>query len=219
MGLMNIKASAARLLLRIGRGRRIYRYLINRMGGDYRKWADWLREVDGMRIGANTSINPKAELMDWPELTIGSNCSISACTFVTHSGGDRIINNAWGFTVNSSKPIVVGNNCIIGINATIMYGVTIGDNCVIGAGSYVCRDVPSGTVVRPPEAAHAGTTDEYVRRLKQRAPSLQRVMASVPFAKKSMSFPKLARPSWQTLVRIAVAFGAGAMLVPSPFFE
>jgi len=135
----------------------------------YQQYAEFLRRHRGMSIGQGTSINPRACLMDHHLVSIGYNCSISFATFVTHSGGDRIIREAWGYPVNSSKPISVGNNCIIGANATIMYGVTIGDNCVIGAGSYVCRDVPSGTLVRPPEAPHVGSTEGYVLRLARRS--------------------------------------------------
>ena len=41
-----------------------------------------------------------------------------------------------------SKPVVVGNDVWIGLNAVIMDGVTIGDGAVIGAGAIVTKDVP-----------------------------------------------------------------------------
>ena len=126
-----------------------------------------LRCLMKIRIGKNTTINPAAVFMDKGMVSIGDNCSISGVVFVTHSGGDRVIKNHWGVSVDSGlgRRIVVGNNVTIGASVTVMYGVTIGDNCVIGAGSYISRDVPAGTVTRPPEAAHAGTTDDYVARL------------------------------------------------------
>lgn len=129
-----------------------------------------LRHLMKIRIGKNTTINPAAVFMDKGMVSIGDNCSISGVVFVTHSGGDRVIKNHWGVSVDSGigRRIVVGNNVTIGASVTVMYGVTIGDNCVIGAGSYISRDVPAGTVTRPPEAAHAGTTDDYVARLVNR---------------------------------------------------
>lgn len=151
--------------LRFGRGEWAFRQCNS---ASYLDYAEFLRRHRGMRIGAGTSINPHCCLMDHAWVTIGRNCSISFATFVTHSGGDRVIREAWGHAVSSRRPIVVGDNCIVGANATIMYGVRIGDDCVIGAGSYVCRDVPSGTLVRPVEAPHAGSTEGYVQRLVRR---------------------------------------------------
>ncbi len=203
------------LCLYTGRCERLY---LRCLGYDYALWADWLRRNRGMRIGPNTSINPKAVLMDWCLLTIGSNCSISACTFVTHSGGDRVIRNAWRRHVDSQRPIVVGDNTTIGINVTIMYGVTIGNNCVIGAGSFVSRDVPAGTVMRPPEAVCSGTTDAYVQRLAAHTETRENAPADVEVRPgRAWGFPNLPIPGW--LIGVAVAFAAGALLVPSPFFD
>lgn len=104
--------------------------------------------------------------MDKGMVSIGDNCSISGVVFVTRSGGDRVIKNHWGVSVNGGlgRRILVGNNVTIGPSVTVMCGVTIGDDCVIGAGSFISRDVPAGTVTQPPEAAHAGRTDDYVAR-------------------------------------------------------
>ena len=155
-----------KLALRTGRGEWAFRVC---RSANYQDYAEYLRRHRGMRIGAGTSINPHACLMDHHLISIGRNCSISFATFVTHSGGDRIIRTVWGYPVDSTRPIRVGDNCIIGANATIMYGVTIGNDCVIGAGSYVCRDVPDGTLVRPAETPHAGSTEGYVHRLARRS--------------------------------------------------
>jgi galactoside O-acetyltransferase len=43
-------------------------------------------------------------------------------------------------------PIDIGSNVWIGMNSTVMPGVSIGDNSVIGAGSVVTRAIPSGVV-------------------------------------------------------------------------
>lgn len=48
----------------------------------------------------------------------------------------------WRLTPLISKPIIIGNDCLIGSRCYIMPGVTIGDGVVIQAGSLVCRDVP-----------------------------------------------------------------------------
>lgn len=50
----------------------------------------------------------------------------------------------WQWT---SAPIIVGRDCWIGSNVTILKGVTIGDNTVIGAGCLVRKDIPANSVV------------------------------------------------------------------------
>ncbi len=44
------------------------------------------------------------------------------------------------------KAPVIGNNVDIGVNATIIGGITIGDGAKIGAGAIVVDDVPAGAV-------------------------------------------------------------------------
>ena len=46
-----------------------------------------------------------------------------------------------------SRPVRIGNNVWIGMNAIVLKGVTIGDDCVIAAGAVVTKDVPPGTIV------------------------------------------------------------------------
>lgn len=51
------------------------------------------------------------------------------------------------YTRSVSSKTHVGRNCLIGVNAIIMPGVTIGDEVVVGAGAVVTRDVPSNSLV------------------------------------------------------------------------
>jgi acetyltransferase-like isoleucine patch superfamily enzyme len=44
-------------------------------------------------------------------------------------------------------PVIIGDNVWIGMNATILKGVTIGENSVVAAGSVVTKSVPANTVV------------------------------------------------------------------------
>jgi len=46
-----------------------------------------------------------------------------------------------------SGPITIGNHVWIGLNATILKGVSIGDGAVIAAGAVVTRDVPANALV------------------------------------------------------------------------
>jgi acetyltransferase-like isoleucine patch superfamily enzyme len=46
-----------------------------------------------------------------------------------------------------TRPVKIANNVWIGMNATILKGVTIGENSVVAAGSVVVKSVPANTVV------------------------------------------------------------------------
>jgi serine acetyltransferase len=55
----------------------------------------------------------------------------------------------------------VGNNVFLGINVTVMPGVTIGDNVVIGAGAVVTRDIPSNSVAVGVPAKVVMSVEDY----------------------------------------------------------
>lgn len=122
-----------------------------------------LRHLQGIQIGKGTTISPSAVFMDYGLVTIGANCSISGVLFITHSGSERIYKLR-----PTQRPIVVGDNCMIGANVSIMPGVRIGSNSVIGAHCYVSKNVPPNTVMKPPEAVAAGTTFDYIARNRPR---------------------------------------------------
>jgi acetyltransferase-like isoleucine patch superfamily enzyme len=61
------------------------------------------------------------------------------------AGRNFIINKNWD-NVNT-KPIKICANAWIGLNCTILKGVTIGRGAIVGAGSVVTKDVPDWTIV------------------------------------------------------------------------
>jgi len=61
------------------------------------------------------------------------------------SGKNFIINKNWD--VVNSKPIRICKNAWIGMNCTILKGVTIGEGAIVGAGSVVTKDVPAWCIV------------------------------------------------------------------------
>ncbi len=47
----------------------------------------------------------------------------------------------------SAKPVVVGDNVLVGANAVVIEGVQVGNNAVVAAGALVIEDVPENAVV------------------------------------------------------------------------
>lgn len=49
--------------------------------------------------------------------------------------------------INERKPIIIGNDVWIGMNATILDGVNIGNGAIVAAGAVVTKDVPAYAIV------------------------------------------------------------------------
>jgi len=66
----------------------------------------------------------------------------------------------------------VGDNCLVGMNATILNRAVIGDNCIIAAGSVVTEDSvipPNSMVMGTPAKVVRSLTDEEIKAVKWNA--------------------------------------------------
>lgn len=72
--------------------------------------------------------------------------------------------------IDSTRPCLleIGNDVFIGMQATILKGVTIGNNVIIGANSLVNKNVPDNTVVAGNPAKVIMTIDEYYEKRKKK---------------------------------------------------
>lgn len=115
------------------------------------EYVKYLRSL-GMVIGDNTVIySPKHCVIDetrpWM-IEMGSNVSITqGVTILTHGYDWSVFKGMYGDVLGSAGRVKIGNNVFVGMNTTILKGVTIGDNVVIGANSLINKDVPSNSVV------------------------------------------------------------------------
>ena len=98
--------------------------------------------VGDVEIGENSSVWPGAVIRgDTGKVVIGKYTAIED-NCVVHSGipgeGDTFIgdmsNIAHGAVIHGKK---IGNNVLMGINATILHDAEIGNHCLIGAGCVV----------------------------------------------------------------------------------
>lgn len=101
-----------------------------------------------LHIGSTTFINRNCHILDAPvaSIAIGERCLFGPNVHlycVTHTL-DAAKRTDPSYEASSlAGDILIGDDCWIGGNTTILPGVTIGDGSVIGAGSVVTRDIPA----------------------------------------------------------------------------
>ena len=88
----------------------------------------------GAVVGPGTMIDMGAILGG--RATTGSNC---------HVGAGAVL--AGVVEPPSAKPVVLGDNVLVGANAVVLEGVSVGSGSVVAAGAVVIEDVPEGVVV------------------------------------------------------------------------
>ena len=111
----------------------------------------------GIRLDEDTTIgnyNYIGNHVVFTKAVLGSYCSI-ADNVVIGPGDHDYRNISTRSIVLSSdarshftdKPVMIGNDVWIGVNAVILRGVTIGDGAVIASGAVVNKDVPDFAIV------------------------------------------------------------------------
>lgn len=97
-------------------------------------------------FGEGTFVNRGCYFMDGGGVTIGAHVFIGpSCGFYTATHPLDAATRNGGF--ERAVPIVVGDNCWLGGDVTVLPGVTIGEGCVVAAGSVVTRDMPPDSLV------------------------------------------------------------------------
>lgn len=131
--------------------------------------AGFARSV-GVNLGRNVRFYGATTGMFGSEpwlITLGDDVHIvSGCHFVNHDGGVLILRHRFP-DLELTKPIKVGSRVYIGMNCTIMPGVTIGDDVIIGAGSIVSKDIPPNSVAAGVPARVIKTLDGYLAKAQE----------------------------------------------------
>ncbi len=106
---------------------------------------------DGAKIGKDAIIMMGAVINIGAEIgertMVDMNAVIGARAVIgndSHIGAGAVI--AGVLEPPGSKPVRIGDNCLIGANAVILEGIDIGDNSIVGAGSVVIDSIPAGKV-------------------------------------------------------------------------
>ena len=104
-----------------------------------------------IRLGQNVNLWPnvvmRAEIY---HIEIGQYTNVQDFVMVHIGNGPSIVGAYCSLTHHCTiHGATIGDNCLIGINATIMDGATIGDNCIV-AGNCIVREgtqIPANSVV------------------------------------------------------------------------
>ena len=96
-------------------------------------------------IGHDTFINHNAYLMDGGGIKIGHHCFIGPNCGI-YTAVHPTLAEERNLGLEKALPIVIGNNCWIGGDVTILPGVTIGEGTVIGTKSVVTKDIPANVI-------------------------------------------------------------------------
>lgn len=121
-------------------------------------------------VGDSVQVFHKVSFGSEPYLIeIGSMTKITyGCKFITHDGGVYVLRNinkdANGASVYGK--IVVGRNCFLGNDVTVLPGVRIGDNCIVGAGAVVTKSIPDNSVAAGVPCRVISTIEEYYNNMK-----------------------------------------------------
>lgn len=105
----------------------------------------WILEGGCIEMQGNTFTAGKNMLISKEHVSIGKDCAIAWGVTITDHDFHKLYKN--GVQKIETAPVKIGNGVWIGMNATILKGVTIGDGAVIGAGSIVSKNVPPATMV------------------------------------------------------------------------
>ncbi len=128
--------------LRLGRGTRI--------GRDCE-----LSALARVEIGERTSIQNRSQVHG--DVTIGNGC-VGAANLYVSSGWHEFARAAAlpirvqeyhrfrSVGIERSRPVLIGDDCWLGINVVVTPGVTIGRGCIVGANAVVTRDLPPYTI-------------------------------------------------------------------------
>ncbi len=102
---------------------------------------------ENLRVGSRVSIQESCYLSAYGRIVIGDDVSIGRGTSIVSSThpfreGEVIRKNAL-----TACPVTIEDNVWIGMNASILGGVTIRGRSVVGAMTLVNKDVDGGTIV------------------------------------------------------------------------
>ncbi len=150
------------------------------------RYAEALRKK-GCRVGDDVIVyQPMHSTIDTSRpwlIEIGNHVRITKnVTILTHGYDWSVIKVKTGEILGSSGKVKIGDNVFIGMNSTILKGVTIGNNVIIGANSLVNKDIPDNTVAAGNPVRVICSLDDYIVK-RQKAQKDEAVELAIEYYK------------------------------------
>lgn len=123
--------------------------------------------IQGVKVGERCRFFSTEFSTEQYLINIGNHVTIaSGVYFITHDGGVWVIRELYEKYKNCNivGQINIGDNVFIGMNSTIMPGVTIGENSIIAAGSVVTKSFPKDSIIAGVPAKKIKSLDEYIEK-------------------------------------------------------
>ena len=119
----------------------------------------------GVKIGHNCLICSNPVTKEAFLLEIGNNVTVATnVTFLTHDFSAHLL---YPDKTDCFGRIVIGDNCFIGANSVVLYGVTLAKNIIVAAGSVVTKSFDEPNIIIGGNPAKViGTWEHYKSKIK-----------------------------------------------------
>lgn len=127
-------------------------------------------------IGAGTTINNRASIIsDGASITIGARCMIGPELIVTDSNHHEVAVEQRHIGDRRPRPVVIGDDVLIGYRVIILKGCNVGSGSVIAAGSVLppSFEAPARSIIAGNPARIVGTVAEPAAAAPDAPPQVQ----------------------------------------------
>ena len=136
--------------IKIGKGTSLYSSFSSNMLGLYQRCIIVARYGGKIEIGENCGISGSTiYAFDYIKIgdytRVGANCKIIDNDF--HPIELEYRHKGLNEQYTRRSPIVIGDDCFIGMNSIILKGTTLGNNVIVGAGSVVHGTFPDNCII------------------------------------------------------------------------
>ncbi|MBY7919506.1 acetyltransferase [Vibrio fluvialis] len=101
-----------------------------------------------LTVGVNVQINDFNHIACAENISIGNNVLIASKVYITDHDHDfsYSLTNPVEWPLRT-QPVIIGDDCWIGENVSILKGVSLGPSCIVGANSVVTKSFPYGSII------------------------------------------------------------------------
>lgn len=134
----------------VGNGTSINSSSMSNMLGLYQRTIIVARYGGKISIGRNCGISGTT-IYSMVSIIIGDNCAIGANCKIVDNDFHPLDKEHRRLSLNKEhakrRPVVIGDDCFIGMNSIILKGTKLGNNVIVGAGSVVSGNFPDNIII------------------------------------------------------------------------